>query len=106
MPYIPQSTYSGMSTPSSSYLPTTRSRTLLFISFRDSRAPSTRFSRLQSSYSDEPYRADDENETLIHPSSAHLALDSELPPKWYILFRGVSDKILLILNKGSIFLNK
>jgi syntaxin 16 len=80
-----------MSTPSSSYLPTTRSRTLLFISFRDSRAPSTRFSRLQSSYSDEPYRADDENETLIHPSSAHLALDSELPPKWVDLSEQVEE---------------
>ncbi|KAG1878126.1 t-SNARE [Suillus subalutaceus] len=74
-----------MSTASSS---TTRSRTLLFISFRDSRAPSTRFSRLQSSYSDEPYRAEDENETLIHPTSAP---DSELPPKWVDLSEQVEE---------------
>ncbi|KAG1775328.1 t-SNARE [Suillus placidus] len=77
-----------MSTASSSSLPTTRSRTLLFISFRDSRAPSTRFSRLQSSYSDDPYRAEDENDTLIHPSSA---LDSELPPKWVDLSEQVEE---------------
>ncbi|KAG1737641.1 t-SNARE [Suillus lakei] len=85
-PYIPQPTCSGMSTASSSSLPTTRSRTLLFISFRDSRAPSTH----------EPYRVEDENETLIHPSSAHLALDSELPPKWYASSPGVSDSLYSI----------
>jgi syntaxin 16 len=73
--------------------PTTRSRTLLFISFRDSRVPSTRFQ--SSSYSDEPYRAEDENETLIH-----LPLDSELPPKWYSLFRPVSDSLDSFLIKG------
>ncbi|KIK40970.1 hypothetical protein CY34DRAFT_806636 [Suillus luteus UH-Slu-Lm8-n1] len=68
--------------PTSS-LPTTRSRTLLFISFRDSRAPSTRF----QSYSDEPYRTEDENETLI----VHLTPDSELPPKWVDLSEQVQE---------------
>ncbi|KAG1881453.1 t-SNARE [Suillus tomentosus] len=77
-----------MSTAGSSSSPATRSRTLLFISFRDSRAPSTRFSRLHSSYSDDPY---DENETLIHPGSA---LDSQLPPKWVDL----SDQVEEILG--------
>ncbi|KAG2078825.1 t-SNARE [Suillus decipiens] len=76
---------------SSSSLPTTRSRTLLFISFRDSRVPSTRFSRLQSSYSDEPYRSQDENEMLIQSSSAHLAPDSDLPPKWVDLSEQVEE---------------
>lgn len=95
----PYTTYSGMSTAGSSSSPATRSRTLLFISFRDSRAPSTRFSRLHSSYSDDPY---DENETLIHPVSA---LDSQLPPKWYVSFC-ISDLPLLNSNKGLIFPTK
>lgn len=67
-----------MSSPSSTSLPTTRSRTLLFISYRDSRARSTRFSRPQSSY-DEPDQPADENEHLI---TRHLTLDLHLPPKW------------------------
>lgn len=67
-------------TSSSSSLPTTRSRTLLFISYRDSSTRSTRFSRPQSSY-DEPDQPADENEHLI---TRHLTLDLHLPPKWYV----------------------
>lgn len=77
-----------MSTAGSSSLsPTTRSRTLLFISYRDSSVRSTRFSRSRTSY-DEPYGAEDEHETLINASPGHVTLDVELPPKWYIYFYG------------------
>ncbi|KAH7923408.1 t-SNARE [Leucogyrophana mollusca] len=79
-----------MSTASSSSLPTTRSRTLLFISYRDSRARSSRFSRSQSSY-DDPYAGEDENEGLINSSARHVALDAELPPKWVDISEQVEE---------------
>ncbi|OJA18235.1 hypothetical protein AZE42_05179 [Rhizopogon vesiculosus] len=79
-----------MSTAGSSSLSTTRSRTLLFISYRDSRARSTRFSRASTSY-DEPYGAEDENDTLINPSPGHVTLDAELPPKWVDLSEQVEE---------------
>ncbi|KAJ8589328.1 t-SNARE [Rhizopogon salebrosus TDB-379] len=78
-----------MSTAGSSS-PATRSRTLLFISYRDSRARSTRFSRSRTSY-DEPYGAEDENDTLINASSGHVTLDAELPPKWVDLSEQVEE---------------
>lgn len=71
-----------MSTAPSSSSPTTRSRTLLFISYRDSRTRSSRFSRPLSSY-DDPYQASDEHEHLIASGARHVALDAQLPPKWY-----------------------
>ncbi|EIW83207.1 t-SNARE [Coniophora puteana RWD-64-598 SS2] len=81
------------SSPSPSSQPTTRSRTGLFISYRDSRAPSSRFSRPQSSY-DEAYGDDSENERLIGSSSRHVAIDVNLPPKWV----DVSDEVEEILG--------
>jgi hypothetical protein len=57
--------------------PTTRSRTLLFLSYRDSRA--------SSSTSHHRYALDndgDENERLIDPTKDHIAIDVGLPPKW------------------------
>ncbi|KAF8558067.1 t-SNARE [Imleria badia] len=81
-----------MSTAASSSSPTTRSRTLLFISYRDSRTRSTRFSRPLSSY-DDPYQANDEHEQLITPGAKHVALDAHLPPKWVDL----SDQVEEIL---------
>ncbi|KAG6378184.1 t-SNARE [Boletus reticuloceps] len=60
-----------MSTAASSSSPTTRSRTLLFISYRDSRTRSSRFSRPLSSY-DDPYQAGDEHEHLITPATVFL----------------------------------
>lgn len=71
-----------MSTTALSSSPTTRSRTLLFISYRDSRTRSSRFSRPLSSY-DDPYQASDEHEHLMTPGARHVALDAQLPPKWY-----------------------
>ncbi|KAG8213684.1 t-SNARE [Butyriboletus roseoflavus] len=71
-----------MSTPASSSSPTTRSRTLLFISYRDSRTRSSRFSRPLSSY-DDPYQTSDEHEHLITSGARHVTLDAQLPPKWY-----------------------
>ena len=63
--------------PSMSSTPTTRSRTLLFLSYRDSRA--------SSSTSHPRYALDndgDENERLIEPVKDHIAIDVGLPPKW------------------------
>lgn len=65
------------SRPSMSSTPTTRSRTLLFLSYRDSRA--------SSSTSHHRYTLDndgDENERLIDPAKDHIAIDVGLPPKW------------------------
>jgi len=57
--------------------PTTRSRTLLFLSYRDSRA--------SSSTSHHKYALDndgDEHERLIDTPKDHIAIDVGLPPKW------------------------
>lgn len=71
--------------PSSSALtPTTRSRTLLFISYRDSSARAPRRSRSGRQY-DDSYQPSDENEGLIdHQTLPHTSLDVELPPKWLV----------------------
>jgi len=74
--------------------PTTRSRTLLFISYRDSRARSSRFSTPHpiSSY-DDPDIPTNENEGLMNLSHpAHVSLD--LPPNWV----DVSDQVQDILG--------
>jgi len=73
------------SAPSSSTLtPTTRSRTLLFISYRDSSARVPRTSRSGRQYED-TYHPSDENEGLInHQGTPHTSLDVELPPKWFV----------------------
>ncbi|KAL4080372.1 t-SNARE [Scleroderma yunnanense] len=83
-----------MSSPSSSSLPTTRSRTLLFISYRDSRTPSTRFSRPY----DEPDQSADENEHLI---TRHLTLDLHLPPKWVDLAEQVGEILASVHSKRT-----
>ena len=65
------------SRPLMSSTPTTRSRTLLFLSYRDSRA--------SSSTSSHRYALDndgDENERLIDPTKDHIAIGVGLPPKW------------------------
>lgn len=61
--------------------PTTRSRTGLFLSYRDSRTTSTRFSRQKLSRYADADTNDDEQDRLI-ASSSHVALDVDLPPKW------------------------
>ncbi|PSR78146.1 hypothetical protein PHLCEN_2v7555 [Hermanssonia centrifuga] len=65
--------------------PTTRSRTLLFLSYRDSRASSSRFrrSRIAPQYDD--VTGEDEQDRLIDPDAAHITIDTELPPRWYVL---------------------
>ncbi|KAF8885419.1 t-SNARE [Mucidula mucida] len=65
--------------------PLTRSRTGLFLSYRDSRASSTRFSRSRPVYDD----TDDEEQQLI----SHHAVDMDLPPKWV----DISEQVQLIL---------
>jgi syntaxin 16 len=73
--------------------PTTRSRTLLFISYRDSRSTTTRFSRSRLDNNANPYgdayTPEDERQGLISPKPApgHVAIEINLPPKWYILFQ-------------------
>ncbi|KIK67408.1 hypothetical protein GYMLUDRAFT_37528 [Collybiopsis luxurians FD-317 M1] len=66
---------------------TTRSRTGLFLSYRDSRAPSSRFSR----YDDPDSTPDDEQQHLI--ANPHSAVDIDLPPKWV----DISEQVQLIL---------
>ena len=67
----------------SSSSPTTRSRTLLFISYRDSRASSSRFrrSRVITSY-DDANNDGDEEERLINHEPSHITIDAPLPPRW------------------------
>ena len=57
--------------------PTTRSRTLLFLSYRDSRTSSS-----TSHHRYAPDNDGDESERLIDPAKDHIALDVGLPPKW------------------------
>lgn len=57
--------------------PTIRSRTGLFLSYRDTRATSTRFSRSRGAYDDDY----DEEHGLISGTSHH-AVDVDLPPTW------------------------
>lgn len=63
--------------PLMSSTPTTRSRTLLFLSYRDSRASSS-----TSHHRYAPDNDADENERLIDPPKDHIAVDVGLPPKW------------------------
>ncbi|KAH9040786.1 t-SNARE [Lactarius pseudohatsudake] len=67
-------------TSTSTFTPTTRSRTLLFISYRDSSARTPRASRSSRQYedSDHPF---DENEGLINHQggTSHISLEVELP---------------------------
>ncbi|KAI0092960.1 t-SNARE [Irpex rosettiformis] len=76
---------------SSTTTPTTRSRTLLFLSFRDSRANSSRFRhpRITHSYDDTP--GEDEQDRLINPDAAHVAIDAEIPPQWADIASQVED---------------
>lgn len=65
----------------------TRSRTLLFLSYRDSTARSSRRSRSRiDSYPDPYAQDDDEREGLISSSGqpVHAAIEVDaLPPKWW-----------------------
>ncbi|KAF5316891.1 hypothetical protein D9611_003955 [Ephemerocybe angulata] len=76
----------------SSSSPTTRSRTSLFLSFRESRTRSTRFSRSRNRPRYDDFDApDDEHQGLIN-DQPHVALDvHELPPAWVDLSDQVED---------------
>ncbi|KAJ7287516.1 syntaxin-like t-SNARE protein TLG2 [Mycena rebaudengoi] len=71
-----------------------RSRTGLFLSYRDSLTRRvSRRSRL-SSYPESPYAiTDDEHQGLIPASPSHTALDLDLPPKWV----DISDQVQHLL---------
>ncbi|PAV18698.1 t-SNARE [Pyrrhoderma noxium] len=77
--------------------PTTRSRTLLFVSYRDSTPRTARTPSTNAFYPDDA--DDDEHDRLIpagpsSPSrSSHVALDVDLPPPWV----DVSDQVQDIL---------
>ncbi|KAJ3792264.1 t-SNARE [Lentinula aff. detonsa] len=71
---------------------TTRSRTGLFLSYRDSRAPSSRFSRKLSNYDEPDTALTDEHEGLI--ANTHHTVDFDLPPKWV----DISEQVQLILT--------
>ncbi|RPD63789.1 t-SNARE, partial [Lentinus tigrinus ALCF2SS1-6] len=79
---------------SSSLNPTTRSRTLLFISYRDSRAGASRSrrSRIITNY-DEAQDDDDEHQHLINADPGHISIDAQLPPKWV----DIADQVKEIL---------
>jgi syntaxin 16 len=88
---------------SSTSQPTTRSRTLLFISYRDSRARSSRFSRTNppSSY-DDPDIGANENERLMSSQPGHVSLDVDLPPKWYPLCGYILYHALLLSRRVDV----
>jgi syntaxin 16 len=92
-------TSSTTSPSSSAHTPITRSRTLLFISYRDSSARVPRTSRIGRQYEDS-YHLGDENEGLInHQGTPHTSIDVELPPKWYVrsekfIFPNISHSFL------------
>jgi len=90
------------SSPSSSTLtPTTRSRTLLFISYRDSSSRAPRKSRAGRQY-EEAYQPTDENEGLIdHQAMPHTSLDVELPPKWVDYVEQVEEILAATQAKGA-----
>ncbi|EJD02948.1 t-SNARE [Fomitiporia mediterranea MF3/22] len=95
--------------------PTTRSRTLLFVSYRDSTARSSRSRRKnpflpQSAipYTDSDgngFHADDEQSHLISHSddpTGHVALDIDVPPKWVDISDQVHDILAATQQKISI----
>ncbi|KAF7792394.1 hypothetical protein EIP86_003431 [Pleurotus ostreatoroseus] len=79
------------STSSTTATPTTRSRTLLFLSFRDSRASSSRFRRPRTPVHFEDTAGEDEQDRLIDPSVAHVAIDADFPPRWADVASQVED---------------
>ncbi|KAF9531654.1 t-SNARE [Crepidotus variabilis] len=76
---------------------TTRSRTSLFLSYRDSQAPRRRRTRT-TAYESTEYH-DDENEHLIQASS-HVSVDiPSLPPKWVDISDQVEEVIANVQAK-------
>ena len=81
-------------------LPTTRSRTSLFLSFRESRAPASRYSHA-SGADDADDVDDDEQQGLIPQSRRHHAIDLDLPPKWSALACCSLHCLLLTMPNSS-----
>ncbi|EKM54462.1 uncharacterized protein PHACADRAFT_174963, partial [Phanerochaete carnosa HHB-10118-sp] len=67
---------------SSTTTPATRSRTLLFLSYRDSRASSSRFRRSRTIPQYDDATDEDEEDRLIQPDAGHISIDADLPPQW------------------------
>jgi hypothetical protein len=84
----------------SSSQPTTRSRSLLFFSYRDSQSRSTRFSRTRINSYDDNYPQTDEHDRLI-------TIDVDLPPKWFVSFYNpVGSYAHPSYSQGLIYQNK
>jgi syntaxin 16 len=102
-----------MMTSASTFTPTTRSRTLLFISYRDSSVRAPRTSRSGRQYEDS-YHPTDEHEGLINHqggTTSHISLDVELPPKWFVRSEPRVSEIFpffitLLACLGSTMLNR
>ncbi|KAI0036883.1 t-SNARE [Vararia minispora EC-137] len=71
-----------MSSTPSAFQPTTRSRTLLFFSYRDSSARPRR--SFHDAYQPDTQDGDEHQGLIAGPNSAapHISLDMQLPPKW------------------------
>lgn len=101
----------SMSSSSSSITPTTRSRTLLFLSYRDSRGPtSASRKRAQSSrnnyYDSTESGQGEEDERLLIGSAngEHVALDVDrdaLPPPWVDVSDRVDELLAGIQTKSA-----
>ncbi|GJE92294.1 t-SNARE [Phanerochaete sordida] len=76
---------------SSTTTPTTRSRTLLFLSYRDSRASSSRFRRSRAIPQYDDATGEDEEDRLISPDAGHVSIDADLPPRWADIASQVED---------------
>jgi syntaxin 16 len=90
--------------------PTTRSRTLLFLSYRDSAARTT---TSRSSYRDShdygsgkgkgrAYDEDDENIALLERDSVAIDVDASLPPAWADLSDQVDDTLQRVRPKSEL----
>ncbi|KAH8107939.1 t-SNARE [Cristinia sonorae] len=88
------------SSSTSSSAPTTRSRTLLFISYRDSRASSSRFKRRVLFNYDESNQDGDEQDRLIDSDTGHVSIDAELPPQWVDLAAQVEE--ILVATQAKV----
>ena len=77
--------YPSSSTAAAS--PTTRSRTLLFISYRDSTALTSRPARPSiNAYDDNDPQADEHQRLIGTPDHdfGHVSLEMSSPPKWFV----------------------
>ncbi|KAJ3556903.1 hypothetical protein NM688_g1765 [Phlebia brevispora] len=61
------------------------------LSFRDSRASSSRFRRPRTPVHLDEATGEDEQDRLIDPNAAHVAIDADFPPRWADIASQVED---------------